>query len=108
MITMIYAAEAMTVNIRASEDVSLEQVDIDNAASTTLGAGVHSVPLGRGIFKILSKSSVGVTMGQAHIVAMNNKDWPPPDPPKPFVAMRIAAAESEALMELAKGDDAPT
>src|SRR5262249_26239465 len=101
MITMIYAAEAMTVNIQASEAVSLEQVDSDNAASKALGAGEHSVQLGRGVFRVLSKKAVGVTVSQAHIVAMNNKDWPPPDPPKPFVAMRMTAANLEAL-ELAK------
>jgi hypothetical protein len=87
MITAIFMNEKATLTIETSEALILEQLVQEGAPiEIELSSGTNRVPIGPGVFRMLSKSAPRVTADTPNLyvayTTTNNKDTGFPDPPK--------------------------
>lgn len=98
MRTAIFTTEKTALTIQTTE--ALELLQMGSAAQTSppsaikLQPGANNVVVGAGVFKLVSKETVGVTAGTQPIQVMstaNDKDSGWPDPPMSTLSVDRAA-----------------
>lgn len=107
MRTVILTTEKTVLSIQTSEALQLEAMAMPGQtmapAAISLSAGANSVPVNAGVFKLVSKNAVGVSVqgGTVHILATaNDKDGTFPDPLQVMTALGIDTKALKSFVPL--------
>ena len=113
MITAIFTTNKTTLTIETSEMLTLVQMGREDQP-IELTEGVNNIPVGAGVFQVLSKALVRVTADTPDLyvayTTTNTKDGGFPDPPKSVTVDSVKLnIDSTAVRQFfdARGDKAP-